>query len=228
MELIGVTEGVLRYLRAHIITGAIAPGQKLNEIELSTSLGISRPPLREAFRVLEKEHLLVSAPRKGCVVSDLSIEDCRNVYGVRAMMECYAVETLALRGIRELPQVRAALEKTDRLVSPDENDAYARYEYLRVIADFHIKLVEAAGNLILDQLFISIFPTLARYQSVYTYIPSLMEESRIEHGQVLRYIKEGHHAKAKELLDHHINKFVELIVENIKSKSNGKKKSGVA
>jgi len=135
------------------------------------------------------------------------------------MMECYAIETLALRNIRELPQVAAALEKTDHLVNPDDNDAYGKYDYLRAIADFHIKIVEAAGNLLLDQLYLSIFPCLARYQSLYTYRPGLMEKSRKEHELVLRFIGEGHHGKAKELLYHHINKFVEVIADKVKNSS---------
>ena len=65
MEVFGVKENVVQYLRSKIITGELAVGQKLNELELSCLLSISRPPLREAYRILENEYVIVSIPRKG-------------------------------------------------------------------------------------------------------------------------------------------------------------------
>jgi DNA-binding GntR family transcriptional regulator len=56
MVVMGVTQSVAQYLRENIFSGELAPGQKLNELELSSRLGVSRPPLREAFRILENEH----------------------------------------------------------------------------------------------------------------------------------------------------------------------------
>jgi DNA-binding GntR family transcriptional regulator len=67
METLSVTKSRVHPLRENIIIGEFAPGQKLNEIELSSRLGISRPPLREAFRLLENEHLVRSIPRKGFI-----------------------------------------------------------------------------------------------------------------------------------------------------------------
>jgi DNA-binding GntR family transcriptional regulator len=220
MEVVGVSEGVLKHLRVEIITRAIAPGQKLNEFTLSSSLGISRAPLREAFRILEKEHLVVSIPRKGCCVTAMSISDCRDIYGVRTMMECFAIEMIESRQIRKLPDVEMALKKTARLTCPNGNDPYEKFEYLRSIADFHIKLVEAAGNRRLTQLFNAIFPSLARYQSLYTYIPGLMDESEKEHGHALAWIRKGNYSKAKDSLRRHINKFIPLIEDKVREIEN--------
>ena len=65
MKVLGVKDSVVQSLRTQIIIGELTPGQKLNELVLSSLLGISRPPLREAFRLLENEHLAHSIPRKG-------------------------------------------------------------------------------------------------------------------------------------------------------------------
>jgi DNA-binding GntR family transcriptional regulator len=218
MEIIGVSEGALKYIRVHIITGALSPGQKLNEIELAKSLGISRAPLREAFRVLENEHLVVSIPRKGCCVAGLSMQDCEEIFAVRTMMECYAIDLIESRGIRELPIVEKALEKTAKLKNPEDTNAYRKFDYLRAIADFHIKLIEAAGNRKISQLYNAIFSSLARYQSLYTYIPGLMEKSQKEHEQLLKLIKKGKHATAKESLSAHINKFIPLIEKKVRTR----------
>jgi len=220
MEIIGVSEGVLKYLRVHIITRVIAPLQKLNEQELSSSLGISRAPLREAFRILAHENLVVSIPRKGCCVTGLSMKDCLEIFQARCMMEAFAIDLVESHGIRELPEVEKALENTAHLENPKDNDAYAKYDYLRSIADVHIKFVETAGNQRLIQLYNSIFSSLARYQSLYTYIPGLMDQSRKEHELFLRLIKKGNYSKAKEILISHINKFTPLIEDKVRALEN--------
>lgn len=94
MEIVGVTKSVAQYLRYHIISGRLALAQKLNELELSSHTGISRPPPREAFRVLENEHLVISFPRKRCYGSEVSTQHCRQVFEAREMIECYAIDVL--------------------------------------------------------------------------------------------------------------------------------------
>ena len=211
MEIIGVTESVLQYLRVHIITGDLAPGQKLNEIALSSRLNVSRPPIREAFRILENESLIISLPRKGCFVSEISLKDSHNVLEVRAMIECFAVDLFKQKGIRELPNAASALEKTEYSALPPGVDAYERYRYLRQIAEFHIQLVAHSDNLRLVEIYNAIYPSLARYQSLYTYIPGLMDDSYKEHEKILQFIKNENYDEAKRNLELHINKFVELI-----------------
>ena len=100
MDISGVTQNTLDYLKFKIITGEFQPNQKLNETVLSAQLGISRPPLREAFRLLEQHHLVVSIPRKGCYVSDVSFEDFIEIYQTREMIEEYASEARSFGFIR--------------------------------------------------------------------------------------------------------------------------------
>ncbi len=85
------------------ITGELKPGQKLNECGLSEELGISRPPLRETFRILEKDQLVVAIPRKGTYVTELSIRDFEEVCQIREMVECYVVDLLKISNVRGLP-----------------------------------------------------------------------------------------------------------------------------
>lgn len=82
MKIYGVVETVQRRLRQAIITGKLPPDHKLNEIELAQEFEVSRPPLREAFRKLENENLIVSIPRRGSYVAGMSKEDCEQIYRV--------------------------------------------------------------------------------------------------------------------------------------------------
>jgi DNA-binding GntR family transcriptional regulator len=211
MQIKSVTETVLQDLRVKIIVGELAPGSKLNEKELSSNFGISRAPLREAFRLLESEHLVVYYPRKGSYVTEISVEKCREIYQVRTMMECFAVDLLKAKKIEDLPKVQSALEETVNLIMPSDDDVYNKFDYLKAIANFHISLVESAENSQLTYFYHSIFPNLARYQSIYTYISGLMNKSYEEHKEFLRLVKNCDYDQAKNYLKCHIDKFVKII-----------------
>jgi len=215
MQIKSVTETVLHDLRVKIIVGDLAPGSKLGEKELSSNFGISRAPLREAFRLLENEHLVIYYPRKGCYVTEISLKNCREIYQVRAMMECFCVDLLKAKGIKDLPKVESALEETVNLTIPSSEGAYKKYDYLKTIANFHISLVESAGNTQLSSFYHAIFPNLARYQSIYTYISGLMNKSYQEHREFLRLVKNCDYEEAKDYLRCHINKFVKIIENKI-------------
>ena len=219
LNVTGVTESVVEYLRVQIITSDLTPGQKLNEIELAEQLGISRPPLREAFRILENEHLIVSLPRRGCYVTEVSIEDCREVFQAREMIECYAVELLKEKKIKDLPHVLSVLGVTANLPMPTSTAANEKYNYLKANANFHISLVESAGNSWLSRCYNALFPNLARYQTMYTYIPGLMNVSQEIHEAILNSIQNGKYKQAKEKLRTHIRGFFALMEKKINNQT---------
>src|SRR6185312_523968 len=80
-------EAAAERLRTLIIEGELAPGARLNERELSERLGVSRTPLREAFRMLAADGLLVQLPNRGAQVVSLSREDVRHAFEVMASLE---------------------------------------------------------------------------------------------------------------------------------------------
>ncbi len=215
MNLQSITESIVEHLRIHIIVGALKPGHKLNEIKLSSHLGVSRPPLREAFRVLENEHLVTSVTRKGSYVTEISFEDCQEVFEVREMIECAAIDLLRAKGIRSLPEVALVLKKTTDLSIPASSDPHIRFQYLKAIDDFHIKLVESAGNSRLTGFYNAIFISMARYQAMYMYNILYMDKSQGVHERILHRIKGGDYAEAKKLLKSHIIGFLEIIQNKI-------------
>jgi DNA-binding GntR family transcriptional regulator len=213
MEIKTVSNTVVEYLRSQIVTGKLGANQKLNENYLATSLGISRPPIREAFRMLEGEHLVITIPRKGTYVSDLSIEDLKGLCEVREMIECYTIDLFKTKGIKDLPKVESALEEALRLSLPSVENLNEMLHYHKVFADFHIKLVESAGNYRLLQFYKAISSNLTRYQIIYLFIPGAAPHSVKEHHQVLDLIKMGSYKKAKEVMRQHINYAFELLQE---------------
>ncbi len=87
-------ERVADILRTRIIEGYFPPGTRLSELTIVKELGISRNTLREAFRLLTHERLLMHEMHRGASVRKLSIEDVVDLYRVRKAVECAAVRQL--------------------------------------------------------------------------------------------------------------------------------------
>ena len=195
------------------------PGQKLNELTLSSLLGISRPPLREAFRVLENEHLIHSIPRKGTYVSSLSVEDLREVFQARVMIECYAIDLLHAKKVRHLPEMESALKSTSELSIPPYDKKEEVLQYLETVVAYHGKLIESTGNHWVQRFYNSIHSSLARYEFIYTYLSGQPYKHRKEHLEILTLIKRGDYEKAKECLRSHINAVVDILEKTIGQES---------
>jgi DNA-binding GntR family transcriptional regulator len=85
-------DGALRAVRNAILDGTFPPGSQLREVHISTELGISRAPLREALHRLEQEGLVVRIPFRGAYVAEVSPRVAAEIAALRAVLEPYAVE----------------------------------------------------------------------------------------------------------------------------------------
>ena len=90
-EVQNLTERIAEEIRSQLVKGVLSPGQRLSEAALSEALDISRNTLREVFRMLTKEGLLVHEPNKGVSVAVPSMASIIDIYRVRRMIECQAL-----------------------------------------------------------------------------------------------------------------------------------------
>lgn len=81
---------VAQKLREAIMSGRLKPGQRLVERELCEMMGVSRPSIREALRLLEADGLVNTVPHRGPVVSTISLEEAKQLYDARAVLEGFA------------------------------------------------------------------------------------------------------------------------------------------
>jgi DNA-binding GntR family transcriptional regulator len=215
MKVLGVTESAARLLRQEIIAGIISPGTKLNEIELSNRYGISRPPLREAFRKLEVENLVENVPRKGTYVTEISEEDCEQVYFARRVIEGAAIDAIAQNKNRDIAALRRVMDGGMPAALPHNPDVPAIISYYQSVAGFHWKLIEASANRWLVHCYRCIDATLARYQIIYLAVPGTPQHSVKCHREILQLMEDGKFQEAKESLDAHILKTYRLLVDNM-------------
>jgi len=218
METLTVTQNAVNYMRQLITTLQLRPGARINEAEWAVKLGISRPPLREALRILENEQLVVSYPRRGSYVAEFSKDDLRNCCKARMMIECQAIDFLKEKNTRDLVEVESILDQTSALPVPSYEDPNAMMAYLKTWVDYHAKLVQSAGNSWLVRFHSTIFSTLIRYQFICLYTPGQSAKSREQHQQILRLIKNGKYDQAKKLLVVHINGLVGILEDGVVNK----------
>lgn len=139
---LSLREQALAALRRAISSGAIQPGTRMVEADLSTQLGISRGTLREAMRQLQQDGLLEADARGRLSVRQIGHAEIVDIFLVRGALEALAVRTICGFGDREpaLAAVRTALEG---MSAPTQEQIAERIE---ADLDFHRTLVRASGN----------------------------------------------------------------------------------
>jgi DNA-binding GntR family transcriptional regulator len=100
---------IVEQLKRVIIAGELRPGDRVLETDLATQLGVSRGPVREAFRQLEQEGLLVSYPHRGTFVAEVPEDEIEEVYALRAHIEAYAARRVVARDHAEAARALQAL-----------------------------------------------------------------------------------------------------------------------
>lgn len=144
-----VSAQVVSILRQAIIHIEFLPGTRLPEKEIQRSLGISRSPIREAFRELQAEGLIAIIPNKGAFVTKLNEKDLEEVYELRTLIESHAIrracETMT---DDDLEEMRAIIEKEESAIG-DEDPMY----YLGASHKPHECFIKRCDNSRLQSLF---------------------------------------------------------------------------
>ena len=144
MKIESITDLARRRIQEWIVTGRFQPGQQIKEEEISQRLGISRPPVREALKLLEAAGLVVRKPRRGVFVPEMTEKDMWEIYTLKATL--YEMATaLAMDVIteKEISKLESFVEKMDACVQKEPFDVL-RYQALH--KRFHRTIMVTAGN----------------------------------------------------------------------------------
>src|SRR5687767_4007119 len=192
---------VVEILRTEIIAGRYEPGERLIEAALSTELGTSRGPVREALRQLENEGLVMSFPYRGAVVLGVSDDEVQEVLiPIRLTLERYsflrALERMTDEDFAELGKQIWLMEQ-----AAGENDLARIVE-----ADlrFHELVIGASGQTHTVQIWRTIWPRIRAYFYRYERFRSF-EETVQEHRELLDALQTRDPAIVLPLLERHID-----------------------
>jgi DNA-binding GntR family transcriptional regulator len=138
-ELLG--EQVYQSVKVDILRGLLSPGAVLSIARLAEGHNVSRTPVRQALDALTREGFVEAIPRVGYFVSTLTVQDIRDMFGLRKILECAAAELAAPR-ISEADLAR--LEELNTTFVHGDINSYM--SYLQNNRDFHCTIAAAAGN----------------------------------------------------------------------------------
>ncbi|GGM13450.1 GntR family transcriptional regulator [Streptomyces fumigatiscleroticus] len=200
-------ERVSDILRSRIAEGYFPPGTRLSEDSIGGALGVSRNTLRESFRLLTHERLLVHELNRGVFVRVLTVEDVEDIYRTRALVECAVV-----RGLGEPPYgldaVAAAVE---------EGRTAAREGDWKGVGTanihFHRELVALAGSERTDELMRSVFAELRLAFHVVDDPRALHEPYIARNAEVLAALRDGDRDAAERLLAGYLHDSLERVLK---------------
>lgn len=134
---------VYETLKKRIINHSLQSGDPLNESMLSKDLKMSKTPIREAFQQLEKEGFIENIPGRGAFVSRISVQDIREIFEIREVLECEVIKRVVSRGTLNKGEAEAIRKKFE--ASEAEGNKTPR-SYFRAGNQIHIFIFEAFGN----------------------------------------------------------------------------------
>lgn len=183
-----------------ILAGEYAPGSKLIEATLAQKLGVSRGPVREAFRMLEEAGLVRTEKNRGVFVRDIPIDEAVEIFDLRAAMDELVGRQLAVHITpAQLKEVRGLVDAMEKAVKAE--DAYT-YHLLNL--QFHDRLVDMAGNRKLTAIYRKLIKELSLFRRLNLADSWLLPISASEHRQIVKAIASGDADAAGRAMFQHV------------------------
>lgn len=198
---VGATQRVVDWLIRGFREGRYAPGQRLTEAALTSELGVSRGPVREALRRLAAEGFLELHPHRGATVRRVDRGFFAEVFAVREVLEGLAA-SLAARRINEPGHRELVLSAINDITA--ELKGEHEVNYLEDNIAFHQLVVDPAGNSELARLVAQLQYPAFRDAYFDTITQDVREEAWRGHLKVLEAILEGDPARAEQAMREHI------------------------
>ncbi len=210
-----LTDQVLKEIREAIRCGKLKPGDRLIEMQLAEEMQISRFPIREALRYLEKEGLVQTKPFKGSHVAQFTEKDMEELYSLRSSLEELAVriliESLDEKKIKELETIIQSMQKAslngklDQMISED-----LRFHQTICELSGHRKLLEIWRTL---ESQLQVFLTIEKdfFETAYQYVST--------HDPIMQAIKDRDINRAEKAIREHLELSMRIIRDGYWKKS---------
>jgi phosphonate utilization transcriptional regulator len=183
-----------------ILDGEIGPGAKLTEAWLSERLGVSRGPIREAFRMLEEAGLVRQEKNRGVFVRDIPHDEAAEIYDLRAAMDELVGRRLAqMITPAQMKTLRGIVDRMEQAVKADDRDGYHLLNL-----QFHDRMVEFAGNRKMAAIYGKLVKELALFRRRNLADAAVLPHSSAEHRAILKAIASGDAEQAGRAMYQHV------------------------
>ncbi len=212
-------ERIVTFVKDSIINGRLKPGERVPEHEIAENFGISRTPIREAFRQLESEGFITVIPRKGAVVSPITAKDVSEFYAIKSLLEGYAAGLACTKFTeKELKKLTQINKQMQRCAA--KNDVQGFY---RLDNQFHEVFLSSCGNDKLCVLAHQIAQQFERFRIMALSMPGRMKTSIKQHEDIIKAFTERKADIVEKLVRANAEFSAEILVTEL-SRGTGDKK----
>jgi DNA-binding GntR family transcriptional regulator len=193
---------VYETLRQRIIGGELIPGLPINEAVFARELSVSKTPVREALRQLERDGFVENVPGRGSAISHIKPQDIREVLEIREILEVGAAKRAALQHGNE--ELRKKREEGRKLLAEDASQE--RVHEWGSWEDLHLEIVKAVGNQTLVDMYLGLLDRIHRIRSFYgkRFTQRRLHEILSEHTAMLDAIVDGDAERAEQAVQSHL------------------------
>lgn len=210
VNVLTLNEQVADRIRGDIIAGRIRAGQRLNQDLLGERFDVSRTPIREALRILEREGLVAYYPRLGAVVADLSVGDLEELYEIRSIVEPYNA-ALAVPNVGH-EDVRAMERCLGRM-----GEAEGRREaWFEAHAKFHQRLNVRSGRRRLNALIEGLRQQTERYVRIYQLLSAAGDDLFDQHRRIFEEVRAGKQQGVRRVVREHLELVRDRVIEYLR------------
>lgn len=211
MPKVSLTDKAYEQIKEWIIGFDLKPGTHLSIQDLAEALGISRTPVREALSRLEQEYLVVRAPMKGFAVKSVELDKIEDLFEVRTAIELLAVKQAAKRIKPEkCRQIAESLEKTAKWISKGEISRCLRLEQ-----NFHMKILEASGNIALEEIGRGILERIWAIQHLNIITSDALTLAHQHHKKIFKALEQGNPRQAVAAMRQHMQRTTRELISRL-------------
>ena len=199
---LSLAEQIAARLSESIVAGTYAPGQRVMEQAVSAEFGVSRGPVREALRLLEKDGLVTILPRRGAQVTRLSIAEVREIFDIRAALNGLRDRSIAEDPDRSrlLPVLEETVARLARLAgAPGVGD-----EYVETVFELNRLLNDAVPNRRLRAILSSLALQTLRYSRLGLSTPERRQQSLGNWQRLVKAVREGDGLEAQRAAERRV------------------------
>lgn len=190
---LSLPEQIAAEIGTEIISGRYEPGARIQEVEIATKFDVSRGPVREALRILERDGLVQINARRGASVTQLSLAELNDIFDPRTALNGLLGRKAAERQDRQaIDRLAVAVDRLTGLAEGSDIDSYTAAVYAA-----HRLMAEASGNAFLTRLVFFLAHQTLRYTRLALSTPQRRRESARNWRRVLAAIDSGDPAAAQ-------------------------------
>lgn len=213
-----LVDRIVDILEDRILSGELLPGTKLSEVGVANEFGVSRAPSREALQRLQEMNLL-RKPHNGREVAKFSLEEFREIYELKNVVEAFGAMKGAFRATdRDLKKIQSVIRNMANHLNLGgfENLRHLNYQ-------FHDLLVKSSGNQKLIETYNSLVKQVRWATSFSLRLPGRPQQAFEEHQAIFEAFKQRRAPEVRALLETHSNNNMERVLSQLEDKEKHKK-----